>query len=95
MDSVSVLIPALLRPLVEGRSEVVLPLETPMTVGGVLDRLSEGRPLLNRKIRDETGALRRFVNIYVEGEDVRRLELLDTQVEPGDTVMVIQSVAGG
>ncbi len=95
MDSVSVLIPTLLRPLVEGRSEVVLPAEVPMTVGGVLDRLSEGRPLLHRKIRDETGALRRFVNIYVEGEDVRRLELLDTPVEPGDTVMVIQSVAGG
>ncbi len=95
MDSVSVLIPTLLRPLVEGRSEVVLPAEAPMTVGDLLDRLSEGRPLLERRIRDETGTLRRFVNIYVEGEDVRRLELLDTPVEPGDTVMVIQSVAGG
>ncbi|MHA7262918.1 MoaD/ThiS family protein [Arthrobacter sp. TMN-37] len=95
MDSVTVLIPTLLRPLVEGRSEVVLPAEAPTTVGGVLDQLCGGRPALHRKIRDETGALRRYVNVYVEGEDVRRLRLLETPVEPGDTVMVIQSVAGG
>jgi molybdopterin converting factor small subunit len=94
-SSVSVRIPALLRPLVDGRSEVVLPAPSDTTVAAVLDQLCGGRPLLERRIRDETGALRRYVNIYVEGEDVRRLQLLETPVAPGDTVMVIQSVAGG
>ncbi|GAA1111997.1 hypothetical protein GCM10009582_06980 [Arthrobacter flavus] len=48
-----------------------------------------------RRIRDETGALRRYVNVYVDGEDVRRLAGLSTPVPPGAEVMIIQSVAGG
>lgn len=92
---VTVLIPTLLRPYVEGRSEVVLPLTAGDDVAALLDTLGAGRPLLGQRIREETGTLRRYVNIYVDGEDVRRLEGLGTPVPPGATVMIIQSVAGG
>jgi molybdopterin synthase sulfur carrier subunit len=46
-------------------------------------------------VRDETGALRRHVNVYVDGEEVRRLAGLQTPVPAGSEVMVVQSVAGG
>ena len=94
-NSVTVLLPTLLRPYAEGRSEVDVPLRSPATVAGVLEELCDGRPLLARRLRDETGELRRYVNVYVDGEDVRRLQFLQTPVEPGGTVMVMQSVAGG
>ncbi|WP_323959817.1 molybdopterin synthase sulfur carrier subunit [Arthrobacter sp. JZ12] len=95
MSPVKVLIPTLLRPLVEDRMSVDVPLDAPTPVADVLDTLSDGRPVFARRIRDETGALRRYVNIYVDGEDVRRLEGLATPVAPGSEVMIVQSVAGG
>ncbi|GAA2174079.1 MoaD/ThiS family protein [Arthrobacter parietis] len=95
MSPVTVLIPTLLRPLVDDRSAVEIPLEAPAPVSAVLDTLADGRPVLARRIRDETGALRRYVNIYVDGEDVRRADGLSTPVAPGSEVMIIQSVAGG
>lgn len=95
MSPVTVLIPTLLRPLVEDRSAVEVPLESPAPVSAVLDTLADGRPVFARRIRDETGALRRYVNVYVDGEDVRRTDGLATPVSPGSEVMIIQSVAGG
>jgi molybdopterin synthase sulfur carrier subunit len=92
---VTVLIPTLLRPYVEERSEVCMAFPGDGDVAALLDRLGEGRPLLAQRIREETGALRRYVNIYVDGEDVRRLDGLATPVPSGATVMIIQSVAGG
>jgi len=64
-------------------------------VASLLNGLGEGRPLLDQRIREETGSLRRYVNIYVDGKDVRRLEGLATVVPAGATVMIIQSIAGG
>ncbi|BBE24412.1 molybdopterin synthase sulfur carrier subunit [Arthrobacter sp. MN05-02] len=95
MAAVTVLIPTLLRPYVDGRSEVRLDVPETADVSALLDGLGAGRPLLDQRIRDETGALRRYVNIYVDGEDVRRLDGLGTAVPPGATVLIIQSVAGG
>jgi molybdopterin converting factor small subunit len=95
MSPVTVLIPTLLRQFVEDRSTVEIPLEAPVSVGAVLDALADGRPVFARRIRDETGALRRYVNVYVDGEDVRRADGLATPVVPGSEVMIIQSVAGG
>jgi molybdopterin synthase sulfur carrier subunit len=94
-NSVTVLIPTLLRPYIDGRSEVSMSLPDDGDVSALLDGLGEGRPLFDQRIREETGALRRYVNIYVDGEDVRRLDGLGTAVPGGATVMIIQSVAGG
>lgn len=61
----------------------------------VLDEVSARWPRLGRRIRDERGELRRYVNVYVDGEDCRRSGGLDTPV-PGDAeVQVLPSVAGG
>jgi molybdopterin converting factor small subunit len=61
----------------------------------VLDAVAADHPVFDRRVRDESGALRRHVNVYVGGEDVRRLDGLSTPVGPDDEVMIIQSVAGG
>ena len=65
------------------------------TVAGLLDAVAREHPVLVRRIRDETGALRRFVNVYVDGEDVRHLDGLGTPVPRGGVVDVLPSIAGG
>jgi molybdopterin converting factor small subunit len=75
------------------RSLVVAP--APSTVGELLDRVEADEPAVVRRIRDETGALRRFVNVYVDGDDVRHRDGLETPLNAGATVHVLPSVAGG
>ena len=65
------------------------------TLGAVLDELKERWPRLERRIRDESGALRRYVNLYVDGEDCRRSGGLETPVPAGAEIQVLPSVAGG
>lgn len=95
-DEVTVSIPSLLRPLVGDNAELRLAVEPAgATVAELLDAIGAEFPLFGRRVRDETGALRRFVNIYLNGDDVRRLDGLKTRVAAGRELMVIQSVAGG
>lgn len=61
----------------------------------VLDALAVEHPVLGRRLRDETGALRRYVNVYVDGADVRGGAGLATTVAEGATIDVLPSVAGG
>lgn len=61
----------------------------------VLDALDAGEPVLGRRLRDETGALRRHVNVFVGGDDVRGLLGQDTPVGDGASVLVLPNVAGG
>jgi sulfur-carrier protein len=93
--SVSVRLPRLLSECTGGRTSMALDLPQPATVCGVLDALAAEHPVFDRRVRDETGALRRHVNVYVDGEEVRRLSGLATPVPAGAEVMVVQSVAGG
>ena len=92
--SVEVLLPGALASAAGGarRLEVDLPAGT---VAGLLDVLAATHPLLGRRLRDETGALRRFVNVYVDGEDVRWDGGLAAAVPDGAVVQVLPSVAGG
>ena len=92
--TVQVVLPGALAPLAGGARR--LDLEPPGgTLGDVLDRLAADHPLLARRIRDETGAVRRFVNVYVDGDDVRFEGGLATTVRDGAVVQVLPSVAGG
>jgi sulfur-carrier protein len=93
--SVRVLLPRLLSDCTGGRTSVDVDLGAPGTVGALLDVLATDHPVFDRRVRDETGELRRHVNVYVDGEEVRRLDGLATPVPPGAEVMVVQSVAGG
>ena len=65
------------------------------TLADLLDALAAVHPRLVRRIRDEAGALRRFVNVYVDGDDVRFTQGLATAVPDGTVVQVLPSVAGG
>lgn len=93
--TVTVLVPRLLQPLAGGSGELCLDVGDGATVKELLDVIGAQFPVFDRRLRDETGALRRFVNIYLDGDEVRRLDGLKTRVAAGQELMVIQSVAGG
>jgi molybdopterin synthase sulfur carrier subunit len=95
--TVQVVLPGVLADLAGGERHLVVPVpDGPgATVGDVLDRLAADHPTLARRIRDETGAVRRFVNVYVDGEDVRFQDGVRTRVEDGAVLQVLPSVAGG
>jgi sulfur-carrier protein len=65
------------------------------TVGEVLDDLFERYTELRERISEDDGSLRRFVNVYVEGEDIRFLDGLETPVADGGEVTILPAVAGG
>ena len=90
-----VVLPGALRPLADGAHSVEVPHDDGAPLATVLDALGEQCPHLIRRIRDEQGALRRFVNVYVDGEDVRRLAGIETAVPAGAELLVLPSVAGG
>jgi len=90
--SVSVRIPTILRTYTGGAAEVTA---EGRTLREVLAKLDAAYPGLAGRILDESGKLRRFVNVYVGEEDVRLADGLDTQVPPGTQVSVIPAVAGG
>ncbi len=93
--TVEVVLPGFLADLAGGSRSVHVEVGEPGTLAGVLDALADGRPLLDRRIRDETGRLRRFVNVYVDGDDVRWSGGLEAAVRDGAVVQVLPSVAGG
>ncbi|MCU1511708.1 MAG: molybdopterin synthase sulfur carrier subunit [Arthrobacter sp.] len=95
MAEISVLLPSVLQPLAGGQSILTAPADGAVTVAGVLDAVTGGFPALSRRLRDETGKVRRYVNIYVNGNEIRRLQGLATEVSPGQELLIIQSVAGG
>ncbi len=90
--TVSVRLPTVLRPHANG--EKVVEVEA-TTVGDALQRLVEAHPAMRSNLLDEEGGLHRFVNVYVNDEDVRYLDRLDTKVADGDQVSILPAVAGG
>ena len=90
--SVTVGIPAPLRGYIGGRAEVQV---APGTVGGALRELAAAHPQLRRHLFADDGGLRRYVNVYVNEEDVRWLEGERTPVQDGDTLVIVPSIAGG
>jgi molybdopterin converting factor small subunit len=93
-EPVTLRLPSVLADLVDGRRSLTVS-PPPATVAALLDAVEADHPVVVRRIRDETGALRRFVNVYVDGDDVRHLEGLATPLPAGATVHVLPSVAGG
>src|SRR5881396_3637674 len=65
------------------------------TVAAVLEDLERQLPGLKQELVGEDGQMRQFVNIYVNDEDIRYLQRLDTQVADGDEVAILPAVAGG
>ena len=90
--SIKVRIPTQLRPLADGAGEVQV---EGATVGDALKALDAVHPGFAERLFDESGNLRRFVNVFVGEEDIRFLEGLDTPVPAGAVVSVVPAVAGG
>jgi molybdopterin synthase sulfur carrier subunit len=90
--AVTVRIPTTLRPLSGGASSVSV---DGATLAEVLKNLDAAHPGFHDRLLDETGAPRRFVNLFVADDDARFLQGLDTPVNDGDTVSIIPAVAGG
>jgi len=90
--SVNVLIPTPLRKLTENQDTISV---DAATVGQMVDALDGLFPGFGGRLRDESGALRRFINIYVNDEDIRFLQNKDTVLKDGDNVSIVPAIAGG
>jgi sulfur-carrier protein len=89
---VTVLIPTPLRRFTGGEAKVAV---AGTSVAEVLDALDAAHPGLGERLRDDSGQLRRFVNVFVNGQNVRDGQGIDTSVSAGDEVGIIPAMAGG
>ena len=85
-------IPTPLRKLTNNEEVVEI---DPGTVGAAIAQLQSRYPGIRERLLDETGAVRRFVNVYVNEEDIRFLQNQQTPVKDGDEVSIIPAIAGG
>ena len=90
--SVTVRIPTPLRRMTQGQDKVEL---QSASLTELVDQLEADYPGFKERLLDENGDLRYFVNIYLNGEDVRFLDGLDTPTAAGDEVSIVPAVAGG
>ncbi|SDP05938.1 Molybdopterin converting factor, small subunit [Nakamurella panacisegetis] len=90
---VRVLVPGMLRPECGGES--VLTVRCGSRLKALLDEMESTWPRLHRRIRDEQGEIRRYVNVYVDGEDCRTGGGQNMPLRAGSEVQVLPSVAGG
>jgi molybdopterin synthase sulfur carrier subunit len=90
--SVRVRIPTPLRAATDGQAEID---SEAGTVASLIEELEARYPAIRGRLRDESGDLRRFVNLYVNGEDVRFQNGLATNLKSGDELSIVPAVAGG
>jgi molybdopterin converting factor small subunit len=90
--SVTVKIPTQLRNLTDGAEKVDA---SGATLGEVIADIDARHPGLKDRLLDDSGKLRRFVNVYLDDEDVRFLQGLETQLDEGARLSIIPAVAGG
>ena len=89
---VKVRIPTPLRKLT--RDEEIVQVSA-TTVGGAIAELQSRYPGIKERLTDEAGSVRRFVNVYVNEEDIRFLQNQDTSLKDGDEISIIPAIAGG
>ena len=90
--SIVVRIPTPLRQVTNGQDKVQV---DGTNLHGVINAMNEQYPGIRDRICDDQGELRNFVNVYVNGEDVRFLQGLETPTNTGDEISVVPAVAGG
>lgn len=89
---IKVRIPTPLRPLTKNQGEVEV---TGANIGEIIENLNASYAGLKDRLCDDKGELRRFVNIYVNEEDIRFLKGRDTVLKDGDEVSIVPAIAGG
>ncbi len=90
--AVSVLIPTPLRKLTSDQDTVQVEAGT---VDEMMQALEEKFPGMGGRLRDDKGELRRFINLYLNDEDIRFLQGKDTPLKDGDSVSIVPAIAGG
>jgi molybdopterin synthase sulfur carrier subunit len=89
---IKIRIPTPLRPLTKGQGEVEAHASS---IAHMIETLNQAHPGLKDRLCDESGELRRFVNIYVNEEDIRFLKGKETALNDGDEVSIVPAIAGG
>ena len=92
MSGVLIRIPTPLRRVTNGQDKVQT---DPSPLGEIITRLDGEFPGFRERLVDESGELRYFVNIYLNGEDVRFLQGMETATKTGDEISIVPAVAGG
>ncbi|MGH3655897.1 MAG: ubiquitin-like small modifier protein 1 [Micromonosporaceae bacterium] len=92
---VTVLVPSVLRGDAGGAGSLDVTVDAAGKLGDLLDAVAETHPRLARRIRDEQGQIRRYVNVYVDGEESRHVGGVAAPLTDGGEVHVLPSVAGG
>ena len=90
--AITVHIPSPLRKLVDNQTEVEV---DAATVGELVDNLESTYAGIKEKLVDENGEIRRYVNIYVNDEDIRFLDGSETSLSSGDSLSIVPAIAGG
>ena len=89
---VRVRVPTPLRKFTKGADEVTA---QGNTIRALVEDLERQFPGIRERICDETGKIRRFVNVYVNGDDIRFLQNMETAVKEGDNISIVPAIAGG
>ncbi len=89
---VNVLIPTPLRKFTENEDTIAV---APGNIGGIVAELSQRFPGIVKPLLDDKGELRKFVNIYLNGEDIRFADGVETTTKDGDEVSIVPAIAGG
>ena len=90
--AVKIRIPTPLQSMTGQKSEVAVEAST---VGEALGGLQSQYPAIKERLRDDSGKIRRFINLYVNDEDVRFLQNEDTPIKDGDEISIVPAIAGG
>ena len=90
---IQVRIPTPLRKLT--RDQEIVQINSCATIAQVIDSLEAGCPGIKERLCDEKGQIRRFINVYLNDEDIRFLKNRDTAVKDGDEVSIVPAIAGG
>lgn len=91
----TVRVPGVLRADAGGVGDIVTDLADGATLADLFGQLATSYPRLERRVRDERGEVRRYVNVFVDGEECRRLDGMRTPLRDGIEVYIVPSVAGG
>ena len=90
---IKVRIPTPLRKLT--KEQEVVEIDSCTTIGQLIDSLEKKFPGIKERLCDEKGEIRRFINVYLNDEDIRFLKNRDTSVKAGDEISIVPAIAGG
>jgi molybdopterin synthase sulfur carrier subunit len=90
--TITIQLPGVLRPCCEGASELAV---SAPSVRAALEQIERAYPSLYRCVCDETGAVRRHINVFVNADHMRERDGLDTALVAGDTITILPAVSGG